>query len=755
MRLTRRGLLVGAGAAGGLLVAWGLTPRRFEAPLAPGRDETGFDAWLRIATDGVVTVAIPQLEMGQGVSPILAQVIAIELGADWRQVAIEPAPPSGAYANVPLAARWAELWMPVGAGLADGDDSLLARRFAEGEAFTATADGTALEAYEAPARAAAAAARSMLAQAAADRWDVDWTECQVAGGFVSHGKQRLGFGALAREAAGYDPPDPVPLRTVLAAETSAQQPAGAKVRFPRLDLPAKVDGSFLFAGDVRLPDMVFAAIRHGPVGDSKLARVEPAKAGDLQALARLVRNPRWLAAVASDWWSAETALSRIAPTFTVSKAADSAGIARKLDRAARRGDAERIAEAGDPDGLFAGGFTLARRYAVEPALHGGLETATATARLRGGKLELWAACQAPEAARRAAASALGLGLRDVVLYPVAAGGSFDARLEHTHVVEAALIAQAVGQPVQLVWSRWQEHVAGLPRAPVQAVLGAKLAQTGEVLGWKTRIATPASFREFGARLFDGATPVAAAEVQDSSDPQAIAGAVPPYALPNLLIEHIPVATGLPSGRMRGQAHGFTAFFTECFVDELAHQAKREPLSYRMAMLGSDLRLAACLQRAATLAEWDGGAEASGQGLACHVMTGGTRTGRIAAVVRARRDERGVRVDRVSAVADIGRIVNLDIARQQIEGGLVFGLGLALGSATGYTRGLPNKARLGALGLPLLADCPEIDVEFIESNAEPFDPGELGVAVIAPAVANALFSATGLRFRTLPFGGGEG
>jgi isoquinoline 1-oxidoreductase beta subunit len=236
-----------------------------------------------------------------------------------------------------------------------------------------------------------------------------------------------------------------------------------------------------------------------------------------------------------------------------------------------------------------------------------------------------------------------------------------------------------------------------------------------------------------------------AEAEGEGDPLALDGAVPPYAIADVAIEHVPVRIALPSARLRGNAHGYTAFFTESFIDELAHRAGREPLSYRVAMLGHDPRLVACLLRVAALANWDAGADASGQGLACHMIG----AGRIAVIATARRDEAGVRVDRIAAVADIGRVVNLDIARQQIEGGLVFGLGLALGSSTAYIDGLPEIGRIGGLGLPLLGDCPEITVEFIDSEADPADPGELGVVAAAPAIANALFSATGLRFRRLP------
>lgn len=741
MALTRRQAVIGALAGGGLALGFLLRPRSDPLPLSAVPGETAFDAWIRIAGDGVVTVAVPQLEMGQGITTLIPQVVAVELGADWRQIAVEPAPPSAHYANLPLAARWAALWMPAFPGLADEPDDWFTGRWARDHAFSATADGLSLAAYEVPARAAAAGVRAMLAQAAAARWNADWTECRAEQGFIVHGKRRLSFGELAAEAAQYDPPDPLPLRAEPAKE--APLPGGA-TRFPRLDLPAKIDGSYAFAGDVRLPGMAFAAIRHGPIGEARLAN-PPSRAKDTAGKVRFVAGDDWLATVADSTWTAEQALAAYRPEFIAKAKADSTRIEAALEKAIRSGVATRLHEAGDADSLAAKPFALAIRYDIAPALHATLETASATARFRDGRLELWLASQAPEQARRAAAAALGISASNVILYPMPAGGSFDRRLEHDHAVEAALIARAAKRPVQLTWSRWQEHLAGWPRTPVSAVMAAKTARDGSVQGWKARLALPASTREFGRRLFGGETASAALAAQEAFDPIAMEGAVPPYTIPDMVIEQVPVAIGLPTARLRGNAHGYTAFFTECFVDELAVQAKREPLAFRMAMLGQDPRLAECLQRAAKLANWDGGEEGTGQGIACHRIG----EGRIALVATARRDENGVRVDRLSAVADIGRIVNLDLARQQIEGGLVFGLGLALGSSTDYADGLPLNGRLSALDLPRLADCPAIAVEFVGSDADPADPGELGVAVVAPAIANALFSATGLRFRKLP------
>lgn len=752
MRFTRRGVLIGAGVTGGLIAAWALSPRSFAPPLEAGEGEYAFDAWLKIGKDGVVSVAVPDLEMGQGITTLIPQIVAYELGADWRQVAVEPAPVSGAYGNAPLAAHWAPLWLPLGAGLADAPDSLLARRYAEGDAFAVTAEGTSLAAHEQAARVAAASARAVLAMAAADRWNVAWEECDAQNGFIVHDKQRLSFAELVEEAVGYSPPSPAVARAEPPQERAAEFPAGAPLRYPRLDLPSKVDGSYSFAGDVRLPDMVFAAIRHGPVGDCTLGSFDAERAKGVPGLVRLVENKHWLAAVASDWWAAERALKVAAPKFRHADLADSATIEQRLEQALRHGQSTRVAEEGDPDAWLSEKFEHVSRFSLAPALHGGVETATVTARFEIGRIELWLASQAPQAARLAVADALGLGLDAVVIYPMPAGGSFDARLDNSHAVEAALIAREVGRPVQLVWSRWQEHLAGLPRTPVKAVLAARTAQDGSLTALKVRVAMPATVREFGARLIDGDSRRDALGQQDRGDELAMQGLVPVYRIPHLVVEHVPAAIALPTGRLRGNSHGIGAFLIECFIDELAGRSGREPLSYRMAMLGHDIKLANCLQRAATLAEWSGGRGGAGQGLACYRMEMAGREGRIAVVASARLDERGLRVDKLTAVADIGRIVNVDIARQQIEGGLVFGMGLASGSATSYVKGLPQRGRLGLLGLPLLPDCPEIDVDFIDSEGEPFDPGELGAVAAPPAIANALSSAGSERLRNLPLMG---
>jgi isoquinoline 1-oxidoreductase beta subunit len=755
MHLTRRGLLVGGAVGGGLLVAWALWPREYGAPLAAGEHETSFGPWLTIAEDGIVTVAVPQLEMGQGVTTLLPQIVATELGADWRQIAVEPAPISGAYANFPLAARWTELWRPGLPFLANDADDWLLERWAQDEAFTATAEGTTLAAYEQPCREAAASARALLCMAAADRWGVRWEQCEANAGVIRNGRNALTFGELARAAAGYDPPDPPPLRSQPAAETAVPfpDPEQLQTAFPRLDLPSKVDGSHLFAADVRLPNMAYAAIRHGPVGVGELASFDTKAAAGTHGLVAVVKGKRWLAAVGESWWAAERALDRMAPRFRVSGAVDSRQIASALDAAVRHQEPLRVATRGEGDDAMAAP-TFALRYDVDPAMHGTIETASCAARLDNGRLELWLASQAPERARQAAAKALGLSLDDVTLYPMPAGGSFDRRLEHDHAIEAALIAREAGRPVQLTWSRWQEQLSLRPRAAVAAVLACETSPEGYIDTFRARLATPPWARELGRRLFDNRTPWAAIEDSDGeADALALEGLMPAYAIPNVAIDHVPVSIGLPAGRMRGGAHGYTAFMVESFIDEVAQRHEQEPLAFRIGMLGQDIRLATCLQRVAELGNWGGGADASGQGIACHRMTlgepGPDSGGRIAVVATASGGAGGINVSRLVAAVDIGRVVNRDLALQQIEGGLLYGLGLALGSASGYRGGLPRTQRLAALRMPTLATCPEIVIDLIDSGEEPFDPGEIGVPAVAPAVANAVFSATGVRLRRLP------
>jgi isoquinoline 1-oxidoreductase beta subunit len=232
-----------------------------------------------------------------------------------------------------------------------------------------------------------------------------------------------------------------------------------------------------------------------------------------------------------------------------------------------------------------------------------------------------------------------------------------------------------------------------------------------------------------------------------ADGYAMRGAVSPYRLAASEVWHHPVAPDLPTGHLRGGADGYTAFFTECFLDELARVAGSEPMSYRVGMLGGEPRLARCLTTVAALGGWSGGVPGSGQGIACHRMAGSM----IAVLAEAGLDGAGrPRVDRLVAAVDCGRAINPDIVRQHIEGGLIFGAATTRGAAAHYRDGLATVRRYGEVGLPILADAPDITVELVTSSADPGGVGDLGVPAVAPAIANALFAAGGTRWRHLPF-----
>ena len=743
--LSRRSLLIGGLAAGGLVVGWSLWPRQYRPGLAATEDERVFDAWLKIARDGQVTVAVPQAELGQGVYTQLAQIVAGELGADWRTVAVQPAAINPLFANDLLARQWAPAVLPVGADRA-GEEPMIADaidKLATRSAFMVTAGSTSIRMFEEPARKAGAVARAMLCQAAAAQWDVAWESCQAQDGFVVFQQKRLRFGELVDEAAALDPPDPVPLlpspRNILSGTDQL-----------RLDVPAKLDGSATFAGDVRLPEMLYASIRHGPIGDSRLKALRSAGAKAIIGLVDVVTNDRWVAAVATNWWAANKALDRLAPVFVTSGSLPSdESIETALAEALRIGKGWQIDGRGSLLKSLeksAGTRVFEAQYNVAPALHAGIETRCATASVRGGKAEIWVATQAPAAAREAVAIALGFSASDVILYPMMAGGAFGRALDPAVAVEAALISRQMGRPVQLTWSRAEECLQDHYRAPAKARMIGAIDGAGQLAGFAAKIAVPATMREQLRRMVRGDLPYQAwQEAADERDPLAVEGAMPPYAIPNIAIDHYPANVGIPTGRWRGNADSYTAFFVESFLDELARAAGIEPLSFRMQMLTGQPRLAACINGVAAMANWTGGAGGEGQGIACHVARGSY----IAVIASARTGDRGVRVSRISAMVDAGRLINPDIARQQIEGGIVWGLAQALGVATGFEGGLANVRRLRDANLPTLADMPEVQVEFVRSDADPGGIGEIGVPAVAPAVSNALFSAAGVRMRSLP------
>ncbi|WP_343526551.1 molybdopterin cofactor-binding domain-containing protein [Sphingomonas sp.] len=732
MEMNRRRILVGGGTGVGLLVAWGLWPRAYAPNLTVEPGEQAFGAWLKIGREGIVTVAVPQAEYGQGIATTLAQVVADELGADWRTIAVEPAPPGPLYANpvgVDSLFEGAFDRLPEG-----GRDEWLRR-----DMVMLTGGSSSIRMFEEPARAAAATARALMAQAAARRWGVDWSLCEAKDGFITHAGQRLRFAELAEAAAAETVPEPLPL-----GSGGAGRLAGTDV--PRLDSPAKVDGSANFTADIRLPDMVHVAVRHAPLGRTRGIRIDRAAAMRVQGVVDVIEGEDWVAVAAGSWWIAQKGLDALAPRAVTDGAIpDTAGIARTLEQALA-GEGRSVVERGDVAGALEGVGLIEARYQVGTGVHAAIEPRAAVAAWRDGVLELWLPTQAPVQARAAAARAGGVDPDRVIVHPMPIGGSFGVALENEAAAQAAMIAAKLKRPVNVQWSRTEDLRRDAYRAPMLAKMAARMVG-GRIQGWRARIATPSTGQALAHRIMPAALVRFGMRGAGHADAYAMGGAVPPYAIPALAVHHHPADLAIPTGHVRGGAHVANGFVVESFLDECAQAAGADPLAWRIAMLGEEPRLARCLSIAASLGGWEGGRAGSGQGIAAH----GFRGSHVAVMAEAHRGDDGrLVVDRLVAAVDCGRIVNPDIVRQQIEGGLIFGLANLRGEAVGFEGGWATPSRLGALDLPRLADSPDITVELIRSDEDPGGVGEVAVPPVAPAIANALATLPGVpRIRSLP------
>lgn len=723
---TRRALLASGGLIGGGLalgVGWfTLAPNRLTV-LPKGKDAAGhrLTTWILLAPDNTVTVVVPHCEMGQGAQTTLAMMAAEEMDADWNQVRVQEAPAADEFANGYLVRVFVPGAASVPSFLERGLDfasfkltQMLPLQVTGG---SSSVRGTGHYGM----RVAGAAARAMLIQAAAEQWHVPVRECTAQGSQVMHAssKRVLPFGELAQRAAKLEPPLHPPLKPraqwrVMGTPT------------PRFDIPSKVDGSATYGLDVTLPGMLYAAVAAAPVFGTQLQQLSGEPALGVNGVRRVIKLDDAVAVVAESYWRALQALRRLVPSFSdspakgTSSASIFADMRAKLEESKDGKDSKVFAQ-GNALAAFSGATKLVEaEYQVPFQAHATLEPMNATVHFNNGRCEVWSGVQDPLAARKVAARAAGLKEEAVIFHNQQLGGGFGRRLPgfFDYIEQAVRIAKQVNAPVKLIWSREEDTQHDFYRPAALARYRGAIDAKGRPIAWLVR---------FTGGSGDGA-------------------ALIPYRLANQDIGAVEVEHHIRTGPWRSVDHSQHAFFKESFIDELAHAAQSDPYEYRRGLLRDSPRHRAVLEKAAALAGWGVPPEPGrARGIALAESFGSI----VAQVAEVEIDAGRIKVRRVWAAVDCGHVINPDAGQAQIEGGIIFGLSAALFSEITVTDGRIAQSSFTDYLLPKLADAPRISVEFIDSGAELGGLGEPGVPPIAPAVANAVFAATGVRLRTLP------
>jgi isoquinoline 1-oxidoreductase beta subunit len=719
---TRRAFIATGGVVGGgLAIGLGgvaFAPNRIGVVPDEDGDAPQLTTWLRIAADNTVTVIMPHCEMGQGAHTALAMMLAEELEADWNLVRIEEAPADSAYANGYLV----RVFLPIAASVP---------RFMERSVDYASFKLTQLMDLQVTGgsssvrgtgqlgmRVAGAAGKSMLLEAAAKRWNVPASECAARLSHVTHAEsgRTASFGELAAEAAKLDPPVHPTLKR-------REQYSIVGRATPRFDIPSKVNGVATYAIDVALPGMLYATVRAAPVFGARLNAVDPKVAERMPGVVKVVQLENAVAVVADGYWRALQATRALTPSFsnTDRNGATSDAIFETYRAALERNDGDKVHSSGNAtQALSAAAKTIEAEYRAPFLAHATMEPMSATVRIADGRCEVWTGVQDPLGARKVAAKAADLDEGDVILHNQQLGGGFGRRLPgaHDYVDQAVRIAKIMSPaPVKLIWSREEDIQHDFYRPAVLGRFQGALDSSGAPLVWISR--------------FNGPGGEAARTA---------------YAIAHQDIRAIEHDTHVRLGSWRSVEHSQHGFFSECFVDELAHAAGKEPLQFRLALLTNAPRHRAVLEKAALMSGWgEPLAAGRGRGVAL-VESFGTIVAETAEVEVV--DGR-IKVRRVCAAVDCGEVVNPDTAAAQIEGGVIFGMAAALFNEITIRDGRVVQTNFNDYPMPKLADAPHITVEFMSSDAPMGGLGEPGVPPIAPAIANAVFAATGQRLRTLP------
>jgi isoquinoline 1-oxidoreductase beta subunit len=728
LEVDRRRFLVLAGASGLVLGGPGT--------LLDGRAaETGpaiFNPFLSIDREGTVTLFCGRSEMGQGVFTGLGQLVAEELDCDWQKLRVETGPADDAFVNI----YGGEELLTGGhsepdqlSDMANWWYTKIARNISQ--QFTG-GSSSARDGFV-RLRQVGAAARAMLVQAAGLEWGVPAAECVVVSGVVSHPRtgRRRSYGDLAAAAARLDPPDEVTLKP-----RGEWRVIGQKV--PRLDIPAKIDGTAVFGIDVRRPNMLFASVANCPVFGGKLKRFDAAAALGLPGVERVQAVPGGVAVVADTTWHALAGVKALAVEWDPgpNPKLDSAALQQQY-RAALDGPLDSVATIGDVDKALKSAAKLVTAvYSLPFLAHAAMEPLNCTAEVTKDGVDVWVSTQAQTAVQKAAADTANVSTAKVRIHTTLLGGGFGRRGEVDIVIQAVTLAKATALPVQVVWSREEDMQHDFYRPMAVSRLDAGLDAMGMPIAWRHRVATSSIF----ARLFPPLLWL-------TRDPAISEGSTEmPYAIPNQAMASSTRDSLVPVGAWRSVGHSVNGFFKECFLDEVAAAGGIDPVELRRRLLAGRPRELAVLERVAQEADWGKPlAPGRGRGVALHSSFGSI----VAQIAEVTVDDGKIRVDRVVAAVDCGTVISPDIVEAQIQGAIVYGMTAALYGKITIEGGRVVQANFPDYDMLRLQQAPEIVVHIIASTAYPGGIGEPGLPPIAPAIANAVFAATGKRVRSLP------
>lgn len=720
---TRRGFLKGGAGLALAIVAPTVALAEVGGPGHAGSamvdGEFSPNAFLRIGTDGTVTVVSKHLEMGQGVYTGLATLVAEELDADWSRVTVEGAPAD--------AKRYSNLfWKAQGTG-----------------GSTAIANS-----YE-QMRRAGATARAMLVSAAAQQWKVPASQITVKNGVVSHAAsgRKAGFGELAEAAAQLPVPANVKLKNPKDFTLIGRSA-------PRVDSVAKTTGRATFTQDVKLPGMLVAVVAHPPRFGGRVKSVDDKAARAIKGVSDVVVIPNGVAVLASDYWTAKKGRDALKVEWDDAQAyrgSSDAIVADYRERAKAPGLNAR--NDGNAEAALAkAGKVIEAEYVFPYLAHASMEPLNCVMKLENGECEVWNGEQLHTVDQFSLAKTLGIEADRVKLNMVYAGGSFGRRAnpQSDYLLETAQIVKAINgrAPVKLVWSREDDMRGGFYRPIYLHRVRAALDAKGMPVAWQQRIV--------GQSIIAG-SPFEPMLVKDGVDITSVEGASTlPYAIPNLNVDlhttNADVKVPVQWWRSVGSTH--TAYATELFIDELAQAAGKDPVAYRMALLKKHPRHAGVLKLAADKAGWnkplapaaDGATR--GRGVAVHESFNSF----VAEVVEVTVQKDGsFKVDRVVCAVDCGVVVNPDVVRAQMEGGIGYALAAALTGSITLKDGVVEQSNFNDYPVLRINEMPKVEVHIVKSAAAPTGVGEPGVPPLAPALASALRAATGKLIHTLPIG----